>query len=80
MIKRKRIKCNEIMNLCFEHTTERWKTEDLDTRISKVSGMIFRTYSELDLKELEAINKEINEKSGKLQNIDPESVLSTYEG
>ena len=52
MIKRQKIKCNEIMNLCFEHSTERWKTEEIDTRVAKVSGMIFRTYSELDLKEL----------------------------
>ena len=55
-IVRQRIKFNEIMNLCFEYTSKRWSTENIDSDKSEVSGMIFRTYSELDLFELREIN------------------------
>ena len=50
---RPRIKHNEIMNLCIEYKSTRWATEsELDAK-AEVSGMVFRTYSELDLHELE---------------------------
>ena len=42
--------------------------------------MVFRTHSELDLYELEEINTQLKEKSGKLREIDPEAILSVYEG
>ena len=42
--------------------------------------MVFRTHSELDLYELEEINTQLKEKSGKLPDIDPEAILSVYEG
>ena len=41
--------------------------------------MVFRTYSELDLYELEQINNQIKE-SIKIPDIDLESILSVYEG
>ena len=53
---RPRIKSNEIMNLCFEYTSTRWAEECEDDAEAKVSGMVFRTYSELDLYELDGIN------------------------
>ena len=77
---RPRIKHNEIMNLCFEYKSTRWATEsELDAK-AEVSGMVFRTYSELDLHELEEINDQLKESSGKLPDIDPEAILSVYEG
>ena len=42
--------------------------------------MVFRTHSELDLYELEEINTQLKEKSGKLPDIDPEAILGVYEG
>ena len=41
--------------------------------------MVFRTYSELDLYELQQINNQIKE-SIKIPDIDLESILSVYEG
>ena len=77
---RPRVKHNEIMNLCFEYKSTRWATEsELDAK-AEVSGMVFRTYSELDLYELEEINAQLKESSGKLPEIDPEAILSVYEG
>ena len=68
------------MNLCFEYKSTRWATEsELDAK-AEVSGMVFRTYSELDLHELEQINDQLKESSGKLPDIDPEAILSVYEG
>ena len=59
------------MNLCFEITTKRRAKKGTDTLKSQVSGMVFRTYSELDLYELEEINTQLREKSGKIPKIDP---------
>ena len=42
--------------------------------------MIFRTYSELDMYELKEIDDQIEEKTGVLSYIDPEAILSIYEG
>ena len=42
--------------------------------------MVFRTYTELDLHELIAINKQLKEKSGKVYEIDPETILAVFEG
>ena len=42
---------------------------------------MFRTYTELDLYELQAINKDIDEKLGRIsQEIDPETILCTFDG
>ena len=41
---------------------------------------MFRTYSELDLHGLEEINKQLDESSGKMPEIDLETILSVYEG
>jgi hypothetical protein len=41
---------------------------------------VFRTYSELDLHGLEEINKQLEESSGKMPEIDLETILSVYEG
>ena len=67
------------MNLCFGHESTRWSEQCEDESEAKVSGMIFRTYSELDLYELEEINNQLKE-SIKLRDIDLESILSVYEG
>ena len=53
-IVKQRIKFNENMNLCFEFISKRYVDKIKDN--TEVSGMIFRTYSELDLYELEEIN------------------------
>ena len=42
--------------------------------------MIYRTYCELDLLELKRIDESIDERTGVLQEIDPETILSIYEG
>ena len=76
---RPRIKTNEIMNLCFEQVSTRWSGQSEDESEIKVSGMVFRTYCELDLYELEEINSQLKE-STKLPDIDLESILSVYEG
>ena len=68
------------MNLCFESSSERKAYENENTKNSKKSGMLFRTYSELDLYELKEIDNQIKEKAGTLSKIDPEAILSTYEG
>ena len=68
------------MNLCFVYTSEREAFEDEYQARSKVSGMIYRTYSELDMFELKEIDNQIKEKTGVLPYIDPESILSIYEG
>ena len=80
MIIRERTNFNETMNLCFLHTSERWVSESSYKPESKVSGMIYRTYCELDLLELKRIDESIEERTGVLQEIDPESILSIYEG
>ena len=67
------------MNLCFEYTTTRKAEEGLDNANAEVSGMVFRTYSELDLYELQEINAQLKE-STKLPDIDLEAILSIYEG
>ena len=68
------------MNLCFEHKSTRWATESETEAIATVSGIVFRTYSELDLHGLEEINKQLKESSGKMPDIDLETILSVYEG
>ena len=68
------------MNLCFVSTSEREAFQDEYQTRSKVSGMIYRTYSELDMYELKEIDNQIKEKTGVLPFIDPESILSIYEG
>ena len=45
-----------------------------------MSGIIYRTYCELDLKELDKIDDTISQRTGVLQDIDPETILSIYEG
>ena len=68
------------MNLCFEYESTRWATESETEAIAKVSGLVFRTYSELDLHGLEEINIQLKESSGKMPDIDLETILSVYEG
>ena len=68
------------MNLCFEYESRRWTKDGESDKEVKVSGMVFRTYSELDLYELEQINALLKESAGNLEDIDRESILSVYEG
>ena len=47
------------MNLCFEYESRRWTKDGESEKEVTVSGMVFRTYSELDLYELENINSQL---------------------
>ena len=64
------------MNLLFEKKQDRYAD---GTREHYISGMLFRTFAEVDLQQLYIIFKKIESRQ-RLDDIDIESVLSTYEG
>jgi hypothetical protein len=47
--------------------------------VRNISGMVFRTYSELDILQLSQVNKDLKDKR-KIKDIDHETILSTFEG
>ena len=73
---------NEFNNLCFgmEECNSPSKEEWDDSKyINKIEALLYRTYSELDLLQLKAINEALQARA-KLPDIDPATILSTFEG
>ena len=75
-IRRTQIISNEYVNLLFEKRQDRF--EDGSTHF-EISGMLFRTFSEVDLFELKRIQEAI-EKRKKIPKIDMEAIVSNFEG
>jgi len=65
------------VNLLFEKKQERFIENG--KRKYYISGMLYRTFSEIDLYELTQISKSVDSHS-KIAWIDPQSILCTYEG
>ena len=73
---------NEFNNLCFgvEERTSVGKHEWEESRSAvMIEALLYRTYSELDLLQLKAINEALQARA-KLPDIDPATILSTFEG
>ena len=75
-IKRTQVFTNEYVNLSFLKIQDRYQGDPPEFSIS---GMLFRTFSEIDLFEISEIFGSIKEKT-KIRDIDPETFLCTYEG
>ena len=67
---------NEFANLVFQKRQDRYSD---GTREHTISGMLFRTFSEIDLWQLNQLWEALESRS-KLIPIDPQAILSTYEG
>lgn len=67
---------NEYVNMFFEKVQDRYEDGEQE---DKISGMLFGTYSEIDLWQLENIVEAIESRS-KIKKIDTEAILSVYEG
>ena len=50
---------------------------NVDNSLLAVKGCIFRTYSESDLNQLQALNDAVNEKK-EIPEIDPDTILATF--
>lgn len=66
---------NELNTLCFKEDQSLCENKVKYT----ISGMLFRTYTEIDLFELKHINKALQTRT-KLSNIDLVTILSTFDG
>ena len=82
-IERKRIHTNDAGNLCFSQEKRIWRDKRFTGRHGRIqdrySGMLYRTFTELDLLELRHINRAL--RAGlKTHQIDIDTILSTFEG
>ena len=76
-LKRVQIITNEYCNLLFEKQQTRF--EGSAKRKLKISGMLYRTFAELDLRELNGVMEALDARN-KVSGFDPEAILSSYEG
>ena len=75
-MRRTQIITNEYFNLVFKKQQDRYTDGKRKTRIL---GMLFRTFSEIDLEQLNLIVVQLKNRQ-KISTIDLESIYSTYEG
>ena len=75
-LRRIQIFTNEYVNLMFEKRQDRYEDGTIEKNIS---GMLFRTFSEVDLFELKRISTALLERQ-KLPELDLRTILSVYEG
>ena len=75
-LRRTQIIANENVNLFFERVQDRYDDGTVET---KISGMIFRTYSAMDLFELKRISTAVLS-NHKIPEIDMNSIVSNYSG
>ena len=75
-LRRIQVFTNEYVNLVFEKRQDRYKNGEIEKMIS---GMLFRTFSEIDLFELKRVSQAIVDRT-KMPEIDPKSIVSVYEG
>ena len=73
---RKQIFTNEYCSLLFEKKQLRFPD---GRREFKISGMLYRTFSDMDLYELNQIVKNIEGRQ-RMSYIDPEAIVSSYQG
>ena len=71
-IKKVEVHTNEHSTLCFS----RENNQDSTT----FSGKLYRTCSELDLLELAQLNQQLDRRTQKLRDIDPNTILGTFGG
>ena len=76
VIERVQVFTNENANLLFEKRQKRF--ED-GKRINNISGMLYRSFSELDLQEMNEIHKLIAHRKP-IRYIDPEAILCNFDG
>ena len=75
-LQRKQLFTNEHVNLLFEKRQDRYKSGE---RENFISGMLFRTFAEVDLFAMKEIFNAINGRQ-KIPITDPKSYLCIYEG
>ena len=75
-LRRTQIIANENVNLFFKRVQDRY---DNGTVVTKISGMIYRTYSSMDLQELKRISEAVKQNQ-KIPEIDMTSIVSNYSG
>lgn len=78
-MQRTQVFTNEYCNLLFWRKQDRYKDQKKKDYENKISGMLFRTFSEIDLWQLDTVMKAVD-KNQKINQIDPESIVCTYEG